>query len=227
MHACALAARRGGWSGRRDSNPRQPAWKAGTLPAELLPHGRGERIRTSDLSVPNAARCQLRHTPTVSARSSIAARRLYDTRRVRTRSLVHPPALSTIRPPCGQLSNLLHNPRPPASVGRRIGHRRNARFSPPHDTRTLRRNGHAEITGRIRCPVPSLHPGRQPAGGRLAGAVRSGGSSERSAAGPPGAPPARAAGPLRPRFRCAGRPAARRPGSRAAAPRCSIARSPQ
>ncbi len=26
------------WSGRRDSNPRQPAWKAGTLPAELLPH---------------------------------------------------------------------------------------------------------------------------------------------------------------------------------------------
>ena len=26
------------WSGRRDSNPRQPAWKAGTLPTELLPH---------------------------------------------------------------------------------------------------------------------------------------------------------------------------------------------
>ncbi len=26
-------------SGRRDSNPRQPAWKAGTLPTELLPHG--------------------------------------------------------------------------------------------------------------------------------------------------------------------------------------------
>ena len=25
-------------SGRRDSNPRQPAWKAGTLPTELLPH---------------------------------------------------------------------------------------------------------------------------------------------------------------------------------------------
>ena len=25
------------WSGRRDSNPRQPAWKAGTLPTELLP----------------------------------------------------------------------------------------------------------------------------------------------------------------------------------------------
>ena len=24
-------------SGRRDSNPRQPAWKAGTLPTELLP----------------------------------------------------------------------------------------------------------------------------------------------------------------------------------------------
>src|SRR5215469_3317384 len=25
------------WSGRRDSNPRRPAWKAGTLPTELLP----------------------------------------------------------------------------------------------------------------------------------------------------------------------------------------------
>ena len=25
------------WSGRRDSNPRQPAWRAGALPAELLP----------------------------------------------------------------------------------------------------------------------------------------------------------------------------------------------
>ena len=28
------------WSGRRDSNPRQPAWKAGTLPTELLPQNR-------------------------------------------------------------------------------------------------------------------------------------------------------------------------------------------
>src|SRR3954468_6454880 len=27
-----------GWSGRRASNPRQPAWKAGALPAELHPH---------------------------------------------------------------------------------------------------------------------------------------------------------------------------------------------
>ena len=26
------------WSGRRGSNPQQPAWKAGTLPIELLPH---------------------------------------------------------------------------------------------------------------------------------------------------------------------------------------------
>ena len=25
------------WSGRRDSNPRQPAWKAGTLATELRP----------------------------------------------------------------------------------------------------------------------------------------------------------------------------------------------
>ena len=29
--------RRSGWSGRRDSNPRHPAWKAGALPAELRP----------------------------------------------------------------------------------------------------------------------------------------------------------------------------------------------
>lgn len=36
---------------------------------------RGERIRTSDLSVPNAARCQLRHTPRhASATESIAYR---------------------------------------------------------------------------------------------------------------------------------------------------------
>ena len=26
------------WSGRRDSNPRHPAWKASALPTELLPH---------------------------------------------------------------------------------------------------------------------------------------------------------------------------------------------
>ena len=26
-------------SGRRDSNSQQPAWKAGTLPVELLPQG--------------------------------------------------------------------------------------------------------------------------------------------------------------------------------------------
>src|SRR5690606_26964715 len=37
--------------------------------------GRGERIRTSDLSVPNAARFQLRHTPNrASAPDSIAYR---------------------------------------------------------------------------------------------------------------------------------------------------------
>ncbi len=40
------------WSGRRDSNPRQPAWKAGTLATELRPHitnyvgGTAGRIRT-------------------------------------------------------------------------------------------------------------------------------------------------------------------------------------
>jgi hypothetical protein len=37
------------WSGRRDSNPRQPAWKAGALPTELHPQGHvfrcQERVR--------------------------------------------------------------------------------------------------------------------------------------------------------------------------------------
>jgi hypothetical protein len=28
------------WSGRRGSNPRHPAWEAGILPTELLPHGK-------------------------------------------------------------------------------------------------------------------------------------------------------------------------------------------
>ncbi len=57
------------WSGRRGSNPRQPAWKAGTLPlsySRMLATdgtGRGARTRTADLLVPNQARYQLRHTP--------------------------------------------------------------------------------------------------------------------------------------------------------------------
>ncbi len=41
------------WSGRRDSNPRQPAWKAGTLPAELLPPFRA-------YFTPNFPACQSR-----------------------------------------------------------------------------------------------------------------------------------------------------------------------
>jgi hypothetical protein len=37
--ACSEPVKRrfNAWSGRRGSNPRQPAWKAGTLPTELLP----------------------------------------------------------------------------------------------------------------------------------------------------------------------------------------------
>src|SRR5437868_10400887 len=40
-------------SGRRDSNPRQPAWKAGTLPTELLPHivDQAQKERMVDQSV--------------------------------------------------------------------------------------------------------------------------------------------------------------------------------
>src|SRR5262249_7018114 len=35
-------------SGRWDSNPRQPAWKAGALPTELRPQGGGRWIRTTE-----------------------------------------------------------------------------------------------------------------------------------------------------------------------------------
>jgi hypothetical protein len=43
-HAHAMR-RRGDWSGRRGSNPRHPAWKAGAPPTELLPpdHAAGRR----------------------------------------------------------------------------------------------------------------------------------------------------------------------------------------
>src|SRR6476620_2310305 len=74
-------------SGRPDSNRRHSAWKADTLPTELLPQrsrdrtssgipGRGGGTRTPDLSVPNAARYQLRYTPRARiAKSSIGASR--------------------------------------------------------------------------------------------------------------------------------------------------------
>ena len=42
---------RGRWSGRRDSNPRHPAWEADTLPAELLPLGAPESYRTTNPAV--------------------------------------------------------------------------------------------------------------------------------------------------------------------------------
>src|SRR6266567_8116053 len=57
------------WSGRRGSNPRQPAWKAGTLPLSYSRKltfsfiGRGAQTRTADLLLPKQARYQLRHTP--------------------------------------------------------------------------------------------------------------------------------------------------------------------
>ncbi len=50
-------------SGRRGSNSRQPAWKAGTLPLSYSRISRGTQTRTVDLLVPNQARYQLRHTP--------------------------------------------------------------------------------------------------------------------------------------------------------------------
>jgi hypothetical protein len=46
------------WSGRPDSNRRQPAWQAGALPTELLPRGSGGggRTRTDGLQGMNLAR---------------------------------------------------------------------------------------------------------------------------------------------------------------------------
>ena len=60
------------WSGGRDSNPRQPAWKAGTLPTELPPRNlqvgvRGLEPPTSASQTPRATR--LRHTPSVASPS--------------------------------------------------------------------------------------------------------------------------------------------------------------
>ncbi len=53
------------WSGRRDSNPRQPAWKAGTLPTELLPQLRA-------YSKPKNNFCQNRVPALPKTRSSLA-----------------------------------------------------------------------------------------------------------------------------------------------------------
>ncbi len=68
-------------SGGPDSNRRHAAWKAATLPTELPPQcrsladrfGRGDRTRTYDLSVPNAARYQLRYTPVNDRHRSIGS----------------------------------------------------------------------------------------------------------------------------------------------------------
>lgn len=47
------------WSGGRDSNPQQSAWKADALPIELPPQsGRGDWIRTSDPLLPKQMRYQ-------------------------------------------------------------------------------------------------------------------------------------------------------------------------
>jgi hypothetical protein len=44
------------WSGRRDLNSRQPAWKAGALPLSYSRMSRGGRTRTADLLDPSQAR---------------------------------------------------------------------------------------------------------------------------------------------------------------------------
>ena len=57
------AAKRNLWSGGRDSNPQQSAWKADALPIELPPHGRGDWIRTSDPLLPKQMRYQTAPRP--------------------------------------------------------------------------------------------------------------------------------------------------------------------
>ena len=57
-------------SGKRDSNPRPPAWEASALPTELLPqsrayienkYGADTRTRTGDPRITNALLYQLSH----------------------------------------------------------------------------------------------------------------------------------------------------------------------
>ena len=57
------------WSGRRDSNPQQSAWKADALPIELRPQiGRADRIRTCDPLLPKQMRYQAALRPDTGAR---------------------------------------------------------------------------------------------------------------------------------------------------------------
>ena len=58
------------WSGRRDSNPQQSAWKADALPIELRPqkNGRADRIRTCDPLLPKQMRYQAALRPDLTTR---------------------------------------------------------------------------------------------------------------------------------------------------------------
>ena len=51
------------WSDRRDLNSQQPAWKAGALPIELLPHMTGEGGLEPPTTCPKQLEknCGLRH----------------------------------------------------------------------------------------------------------------------------------------------------------------------
>jgi hypothetical protein len=64
------------WSGRRDSNPQQPAWKAGALPIELRPRsGRAGGIRTHDPLLPKQMRYQTALRPDLARMTSKACHR--------------------------------------------------------------------------------------------------------------------------------------------------------
>src|SRR5579883_1219302 len=82
-------------SGRRDSNPRQPAWKAGTLPTELLPQRdclarawevgvRGLEPRTSWSQTMRATNCATPRYPALVAEHRVQAH--YSTLRARLSS---------------------------------------------------------------------------------------------------------------------------------------------
>jgi hypothetical protein len=91
----------GSWSGRRDSNPRRPAWKAGAPPTELLPHrSRSTYVRRSA--------------------ADDSSRRRYRTSQPRPRCARSPPGRSSASRPSA--SKLDRDGRNPSSTAGICGH---------------------------------------------------------------------------------------------------------
>lgn len=60
------------WSDRRDLNSQQPAWKAGALPIELLPHMTGEEGIEPPTTCPKQLEKELRFTPSSTHQNNAA-----------------------------------------------------------------------------------------------------------------------------------------------------------